>query len=121
MTATGLSATPQEYRERLKDQPDQQIDAWASELMRDISIRLGVRDVLHGLKKAMGVDDTGLKKLYAAGGGPVAAFGRTESGEAMVPAISLYYFVYGARSQMPDARDRLITYLVDHFNEIAYI
>jgi hypothetical protein len=121
LTATGLSATPQEYRERLKDQPDQQIDAWASELMRDISIRLGVREVLHGLKKAMGIDDTGLKKLYTAGGGPAAAFGKTETGEVMVPAISLYYFVSGAHSQMPDARDRLITYLVDHFNEIAYI
>ena len=121
MTATGLSATPQEYRERLKDQPDQQIDAWASELMRDISIRIGVIDVLHGLKKALGTDDDGLKKLYTAGGGPIAAVGKTESGEIMVPAISLYYFTYGARSLMPDARDRLINFLVDHFNEIAYI
>jgi hypothetical protein len=121
LTATGLSGTPQEYRQRLAEQPDQQIDAWASELMRDMSIRRGVREVLHGLKRAMGTDETGLKRLYTSGGGPIAAVGKTENGEMMVPAISLYYFVSGARSQMPDARDRLINYLVDSFNEIVYI
>ena len=121
MTATGLSASPQEYRERLNDQPDSQIDAWASELMRDISIRRGVREVILGLKRAMGTDENGLKRIYTSGGGPIAAVGRTESGEMMVPAISLYYFVAGARSRMPDARARLIAYLVDHFHEIIYI
>ena len=39
----------------------------------------------------------------------------------MVPAISLHYFVIGARSLMPDARDRLITFLVESFDEIVYI
>lgn len=121
MTATGLSSTPGEYRERLEDQPDPQIDAWASELMRDMSIRRGVREVLDGLRRAMGTDDAGLKRLYANGGGPVAAVGRTENGEMMVPAISLYYFVSGARSLMPDARARLIAYLLDNFHEIVYI
>ena len=121
MTATGLSSTPQEYRQRLQEQPDEQIDAWVSELMRDTSIRLGVREVLKGFRRAIGTDDAGLKKLYASGGGPVATIGRTESGEMMVPAISLYYLVAGARSQLPDARDRLISYLVDSFHEIIYI
>lgn len=121
MTATGLSSTKAEYRERLDGQSDSQVDAWASELMRDVSIRRGVRDVLEGLRRAMGTDDAGLQRLYASGGGPVAAIGRTERGEMMVPAISLYYFVTGARSLMPDARDRLIAYLVDNFHEIVYI
>lgn len=121
MTATGLSATPQEYRQRLDEQSDEQIDAWAAELMRDISVRVGVREVLHGFRRAMGVDDNGLKRLYTAGGGPIAAVGKTAAGEMMVPAISLYYFVRGARSQMKDARDRLISYLVDSFHEIVYI
>ena len=121
MTATGLSATPQEYRHRLQEQPDAQVDAWVAELMRDISIRRGVIDVVKAFKRAMGTDDAGLTRLYASGGGPIAAVGRTESGELMVPAISLYCFVAGARSLMPDARDRLITYLVDSFHEIVYI
>ena len=121
MTATGLSASPQEYRQRLNEQPDEQIDAWVSELMRDISIRRGVRDVLNRFRRAMGTDDAGVTRLYTSGGGPLAAVGRTESGEMMVPAISLYYLVAGVRSQLLDARDRLITFLVDSFDEIIYI
>jgi hypothetical protein len=121
LTATGLSASPQEYRERLREQPDAQIDAWVAELMRDTSIRRGVREVLGAFRTAMGTDEAGLTRLYTSGGGPIAAVGRTEGGEMMVPAISLYYFVSGARSQLPDARERLITYLVDSFHEIVYI
>lgn len=121
MTATGLSATPQEYRNRLEEQPDPQIDAWAAELMRDMSIRRGVREVLHGLRRAMRTDEDGLRRLYTSGGGPIAAVGRTDAGEMMVPAISLYYFVAGARALMADARQRLINYLVDNFHEIIYI
>ena len=120
MTATGLSATPQEYRERLEGQPDDQVDAWAAELMRDVSIRRGVREVLAGLRRAMATDDAGLRRIYAAGGGPAAAVGTTEGGELMVPAISLHYFVTGSRSVLPDARSRLIGYLVSSFEEIVY-
>ena len=39
----------------------------------------------------------------------------------MVPAISLYYFVSGAHVVFKDARNRLIDYLVDSFEEIVYI
>ena len=39
----------------------------------------------------------------------------------MVPAISLYYFVTGAHAVLPDARSRLIDYLVENFEEIVYI
>ena len=121
MTATGLSATPQEYRERLDAQPDEQIDAWAKELMRDISISGGVRQVIANLRTALGTDDYGLERIYARGGGPSAAVGRTEAGELMVPAISLFYFVPGARLVVPDARQRLIDYLVDNFHDLVYI
>ena len=121
MTATGLSGSPKEYRERLDAQSDAQVDAWAAELMRDVSIRRGVRAVLDGLRRAMGTDDAGLQRLYANGGGQPATVGRTANGELMVPAISLFYFVTGARSKMPDARTRLIAYLVDNFHEIVYI
>jgi hypothetical protein len=69
----------------------------------------------------MKTDEDGLRGLYTRGGGPIAAVGRTDAGEMMVPAISLYYFVAGARALMPDARDRLINYLVDNFHSIVYI
>jgi hypothetical protein len=121
VTATGLSASPQEYRQRLDQQPDAQIDAWAAELMRDMSITHGVRQVLAGLRSAMATDDAGLERLYAGGGGPAAAIGRTASHEMMVPAISLQCFVAGARRVLPDARARLINYLVANFDELIYI
>ena len=121
MTATGLSATAQEYRERLNDQPDERVDSWAAELMRDTSIRIGVRQVVKELRKAFGTDDAGLRRVYTAGGGPAAAIGTTQQGELMVPAISLYYFVSGAHVVFADARSRLIEFLVENFEEIVYI
>lgn len=121
MTATGLSASPKEYRQRLTEQSDEQIDAWVAELMRDISIRVGVLKVLAGLRLSVGTDDAGLQRIYTSGGGPIAAVGHTESGQMMVPAISLYFFVSGARALVPDARERMINYLVDNFDEIVYI
>ena len=121
MTATGLSATPEEYRQRLDEQPDERVDAWAAELMRDMSIRRGVLRVLAEFRQATGLDEPGLERVYAAGGGPPAAVGRTQTGEMMVPAISLHFLVSGARSQLPDARQRLIRYLVDSFHEIVFV
>ena len=121
MTATGLSATPEEYQARLSEQPDERIDAWVAELMRDMSIRRGVRRVLADFGSAAGLDEKGLVALYAAGGGPPAAVGRTERGELMLPAISLHYLVSGSRARLPDARERMIRYLTRSFHEIVYL
>lgn len=121
MTATGLSATPQEYRQRLDEQSDDRVDAWVAELMRDTSIRRGVLRVVADFKRVSGVDDEGLERLYAAGGGPPAAVGRTADGQLMVPATSLHYFVSGSRRLLPDARSTLTDYLVDAFHEIVFI
>jgi hypothetical protein len=121
MTATGLSTTPAEYRHRLDEQPDERIDGWAAELMRDMSIRRGVRDVIGDFRKATGVDDLKVERIFAAGGGPPAAVGHSADGELMLPAISLHYLVTGTRALLPDARERLTRYLVDNFHEIVYI
>lgn len=121
MTTAGLSATPHDYRERLEAQPDERIDAWVAELMRDTSIRRGVLRVLADFRQASGLDDQGVERLYAAGGGPPAAVGRTDTGQLMVPATSLHYLINGARRLLPDARARLIRYLVDSFDEIVFI
>lgn len=121
MGATGLSDNPQEYRSRLSGQPEEQIDAWCIELMRDLSIRLGVRRVLRDFMKAARIDERELERVYAGGGGPPATFGRTGEGEVMVPAITLHCLVPGLRRAVPDARARLTTYLVDSFHELVYI
>ena len=121
MGATGLSADPREYQRRLEEQPAEQIDAWCAELMRDISIRRGVREVLHGFMAASRLDERQLERVYAAGGGPPAAIGQTAEGEMMIPAISLHCLVAGLHREVPDGRDRLTRFLVDHFHEIVYV
>lgn len=121
MTATGLSADPREYRTRLDEQSDEQIDAWAIELMRDVSIRAGVLPVLREFGHACRLDEDGILRVFSAGGGAPATAGRTADGQLMLPAVSLRYLVPGLRSQTPDARARLIDYLVASFDELVYI
>ena len=121
MSTTGLSADPKEYRQRLAEQSDEQIDAWSAELMRDISIRRGVRTVVRGFQKAARLDDAGFERVFASGGGPPAAVGRDAEGSLMVPAVSLYVLVPGIRSQAGDGRARLIDYLVSNFDELVYV
>ena len=121
MVANALSESPKEYRSRLDEQPDQQIDSWCAELMRDLSIRLGVRRVLRDFMAAARVDERELERIFAGGGGPPATFGRTDRGEVMVPAVTLHCLVAGLRRSVPDARQRLTAYLVDNFHELVYI
>ena len=121
MATTGLSADPTEYRERLGEQSDDQLDAWAAELMRDVAIRRGVRKVVADFRAAARLDEASFERVFASGGGPPAVVGRDADGHLMVPAISLFALVPGIRSQVGDARDRLIEYLVANFNELVYV
>jgi hypothetical protein len=119
--ATGLSSDPNEYANRLGDQSDEQIDAWAAELMRDVAIRRGVVRVVDDFRQASRLDEPGFERVFASGGGPPAVIGHDANGRLMVPAITLHALVPGIRSQLPDSRDRLIAYLVANFGEIVYV
>lgn len=121
MAATGLSADPTEYRARLADQSDEQIDAWAAELMRDVAIRRGVVRVIDDFRRASALDEPGFERVFASGGGPPAVIGRDTKGRLMVPAITLFALVAGIHAQVPDGRDRLIAYLLENFTEIVYV
>ncbi len=121
MGATGLSPDPVEYRKRLVDQPDQQIDAWASELMRDMAVRRGVLRVVADFRDAARLSEPEFERVFASGGGPPAMIGRDGQGRTMVPAIALFALVPGLRARVPDARQRLIEYLVGNFDELVYV
>jgi hypothetical protein len=121
VAATGLSADPSEYAARLQDQSDDQIDAWAAELMRDVAIRRGVIKVVDDFRAAGKLNEPEFERVFASGGGPPAVVGRDRKGRLMVPAITLFALVPGIRSQVPDGRDRLIAYLVANFAEIVYV
>jgi hypothetical protein len=118
---TGLSADTKEYRARLAEQTDDQIDAWAAELMRDIAIRRGVTRVVADFRRAAKLTERELERVFASGGGPPATVGHDAEGRLMVPAIAVWALVPGIRSQVADGRERLIEYLVANFGELVYV
>ena len=120
MGATGLAADPVEYRARLREQPDEQIDVWAAELMRDLAVRQGVVKVVEGFISATELDERSFERVFASGGGPPASIGRDREGHLIVPAATLHYLVPGIRSETPNGRDRLVDYLVGRFHEMVY-
>ena len=121
MGATGLATNPTEYRERLEAQSDPQIDAWASELMRDIVIRRGIVKVVRDFMHAAKLDAAGFERVFAAGGGPPAVLGRDRDGNIVVPAITLWALVPGIRRLTTDGRERLIAYIVENFEDLVYV
>lgn len=121
MAATGLSADPKEYRARLAEQSDDQIDLWAQEMMRDVAKRRGVIRVLDDLRRAARLSERDIEHVFAAGDGPPAVIGRDAQGRQMMPAVTLFALVPGIRATTEDGRDRLIDYLVENFHELVYV
>jgi hypothetical protein len=119
--ATGLASNPTEYRRRLGQQTDEQLDAWAAELMRDVARRRGVVRVLADFRKAARLDEAALVRVFARGGGAPATAGRDAGGQMLLPAVALHFLVPGLRAEVSDARVRLIDYLAANFHEIVYI
>jgi hypothetical protein len=119
--ATGLSGDRDEYLARLREQPDEQIDAWAMEAMRDFAIRGGVLRVLDDFRRASGLDDAGVGRVFAAGDGPPALVGRDREGRLLIPAVALHCLVRGTRAAVPGAREALIGYLAGNFEELVFV
>jgi hypothetical protein len=119
--ATGLAANPTEYRKRLREQTDQQLDAWAAELLRDVAKRRGVTKVVADLRKTAHLDEKAFRRVFARGGGAPQTVGVDSEGHLIVPTISLHFLVPGLRAELPHARDRLIAYLAASFDEIVYV
>ncbi len=120
MGATGLAADPAEYRARLREQSDEQIDAWAAELLRDLAVRQGIVTTVSGFIGSAGLDERSFERVFAAGGGAPATIGRDRAGHLIVPAVTLHFLVPGVRRETPNGRDRLIDYLVGCFHEMVY-
>jgi hypothetical protein len=121
MSGTGLSADPKEYRARLDDQPDDQIDRWVSELMRDVVKRRGIVKVVADFRSAARLSEAEFERVFAFGGGAPRTVGRDASGHLVVPTISLWTLVPGLRGLVADSRGRLIEYLVSNFDELVYV
>ena len=121
MSGTGLSANPTEYRARLVDQPDDQIDRWVAELMRDVVKRRGIVKVVADFRASARLSEPEFERVFAFGGGAPTTVGRDRDGHLIVPTISLWALVPGLRGLITDSRDRLIEYLVSNFGELVYV
>ncbi len=121
MGATGLSADPKEYRARLAEQADDQIDRWVAELLRDVTKRRGIVKVIRDFRAATGLTEAQFERLFASGGGAPATLGRDAEGNLVVPTVTLWALPVGLRVGLADARPRLIEYLVSNFEELVYV
>lgn len=121
MAETGLSSDPKEYRARLRDQSDDQLDTWVAELMRDVVKRRGIVKVVADFRTAAKLSEAEFERVFASGGGPPAALGRDREGHLIVPAVALHALVPGLRARVDDSRGRLIEYLVSNFGELVYV
>jgi len=121
MSGTGLSANTKEYRARLGEQPDDQLDRWVSELMRDVVKRRGIVKVVADFRRAARLSEPEFERAFAFGGGAPRTLGRDRDGNLVVPAVSLWTLVPGVRELVGDSRDRLIDYLVANFDELVYV
>ena len=121
MGATGLSADPSEYRARLAEQSDDQLDTWAAELMRDVAKRRGIVRVVGDFRSAARLTEPAFEHVFASGGGAPATAGRDVDGHQIVPTVGLFALVPGLRKRAADARSRLIDYLVANFDELVYV
>jgi hypothetical protein len=119
--ATGLSADPREYRERLGEQSDDQLDAWVEELLRDVVKRRGIVKVVNDFRAATDLSEAEFERVFASGGGAPATLGRDRAGNVIVPTVLLHTLVPGLRARVADARARLIEYLVANFAELVYV
>ena len=83
--------------------------------------RPGVIRVVEEFRHAARLDERGFERVFASGGGSPAVLGRDAGGHLMVPAVPLHFLVKGMRSQVADARQRLIDYLVESFEEFVFV
>jgi hypothetical protein len=121
MSGTGLSANPKEYRTRLAEASDEQIDLWVAELMRDVVKRRGIVKVVGDFRSAARLSEAEFERVFAFGGGAPRTLGRDGKGNVVVPTISLWALVPGIRALVPDSRQRLIDYLIANFDELVYV
>ena len=121
MSGTGLSADPSVYRARLADAPDDQIDRWVAELMRDVVKRRGIVKVVSDFRTATNLSEAEFERAFAYGGGAPRTLGRDRDGHVIVPTVSLWTLVPGVRGLVGDSRQRLIEYLVTNFDELVYV
>ncbi|HJT63205.1 MAG TPA: hypothetical protein VJ839_00340 [Candidatus Limnocylindria bacterium] len=110
----------QPYREMASAQTDDQIDTWAADLFIDFAKRRGVGTAIAAFNHAAGLDSRGFQRVFLVGGGPDHVVGIDTAGALAAPIFELPKAVAGLRRTDPDARDKLIDFLVAHREVMSY-
>jgi hypothetical protein len=109
-----------EYRQMVQDQSDEQIDRWAADLFVDFAKRKGVGTAIAAFCRAAGLDEKGFQRAFMVGGGPDRVIGIDTAGELSAPIFELPRAIAGVRRIDPNARRRLVSFLVDHREVMSY-
>ncbi|HEX2765771.1 MAG TPA: hypothetical protein VHR55_03925 [Candidatus Limnocylindria bacterium] len=110
-----------EYREMIEGQDDAQIDAWAADLIVDFAKRMGVGRAIAAFMEATGLDERGFQRAFLVGGGPDHVIGVDTAGSLAAPIFELPKAIRGLRRIDPDARAKLIDFLVAHREVMTYV
>ena len=108
------------YRQMVVAQSDEQIDTWAADLFMDFAKRRGVGTAIAAFIRAAGLDGRGFQRVFLVGGGPDHVIGIDTAGDLAAPIFELPKAVTGLRRTDPDARAKLIDFLVDHREVMSY-
>ena len=110
----------QTYRAMVSEQTDTQIDTWAGDLFIDFAKRMGVGTAIAAFRDATGLDDRGFQRAFLVGGGPDHVIGIDTAGALAAPIFELPKAVAGLRRIEPQARDRLVDFLVGQREVMSY-
>jgi len=101
-------------------QSDEQIDRWAADLFIDFAKRIGVGTAIAAFGRAARLDAKGFQRAFLVGGGPDHVIGIDTAGAVAAPIFELPKAIAGVRSIDPQARQKLIDFLVEHREVMSY-
>lgn len=110
----------QSYREMVAAQDDSQIDTWAADLFIDFAKRMGVGNAIDAFCATAGLDARGFQRAFLVGGGADHVVGIDTAGSLAAPIFELPKAIAGLRRIDPAAREKLVNFLVDHREVMAY-
>ena len=109
------------YREMVSAQEDAQLDTWAADLFIDFAKRLGVGRAIAAFCSAADLDDRGFQRAFLVGGGPDHVVGIDTAGSLAAPIFELPKAIAGLRRIDPEARAKVIDFLVTQREVMSYV
>ena len=109
-----------DYRTMVEAQNDQQVDTWAADLFIDFAKRMGVDTAIAAFCGVTGLDAKGFQRAFLVGGGPDHVVGIDTAGALAAPIFELPRAIVGLRRIDPEARRKLVAFLVGQREVMSY-